>query len=206
MNLPMTRSAAAAVAVLFLVAPGLPVTALGVAHAAGDDVTQTLNVADPTPCCGNPEPNATSQAQANSLVKTGVGRADTLLAEVTIPIPSSGLGITDTSTADIRLVLSRGGQDYAECFLALGNDNDNDENNDNESNNDGSATFRVSIVKVVFMSLTAFKQLAGQCDLNLPTGGIQPGVPTVQGGDLATASSVVNSVRTKFLQGTFVQQ
>jgi len=199
----MTRSVAATVAVFFLVASSLLVGPVGVAHAAGTTTTQTLNVADFTPCCGDPEPNGTGTAKANSLVKTGTGRADTFSAEVTIPIPSSGLGITNASTADIRLVLSRGGQDYAECFLVLeNNDNDNDANN----NDEGSATFVVSIVKATFMSLIVFKQIAGRCDVDLSTGGIQPGVPAVQAGDLATASSVVNSVRTPFLQGAFVLQ
>lgn len=41
-------------------------------------------------------------------------------------MPSAGLGITDPTTADIRLVLNRAGADYAICFFVLDNDNETD--------------------------------------------------------------------------------
>jgi hypothetical protein len=125
-------------------------------------------------------------------------QVDTFSGSVTISISSSNLSITNTSTADIRLVLSRAGADYAECFLVLTEDDDDDHSSQ--------ATFLTSIVKVKARSLTLFKQFAGWCDVDLSAVGIQPGVPAVQAGDVVTASSVVNAVLTPFLQGTFVQQ
>ena len=200
MDLNTTRSAAISVAavVLALASSWFPVASVGVAQAQ----TQTLNVAVLTPCCGNPEPNGTGLAQATTLSKPDVLQVDTFTGSVTIPIPSPNLGITSASTADIRLVLSRAGADYAECFLVLADDGDNANNNDDE----GQATYLTSIVKAKIRSLTLFKQFAGSCDVDLSTGGITPGVPAVQSGDVVTASSVVSSVRTPFLQGTFVQQ
>ena len=191
MNLFFPRSAAV-VAVFSLVAFGLPVAPVGVAHAAG--VTQTLNVAVLTPCCGNPQPSASGVAQSNSLSKTGVGQADIFSASITIPGSSSA---ASHSSADIHVVLSRQGQDYAECLLVPVHHH--------SSPQSGSATFQVAIVKVVVQSGTVFRQFAGWCDVDLSTGGIQAGVPAVQTGDVATAVSIVNSIPTEFLSGIFVQ-
>jgi len=198
MNLFFARSATV-VAAFSLVAAGFLVAPIGAAHAT-TPVTQTLNVSDLTPCCGNPEPGATGIAQANRLSIAGVGQADTFAS--TITIPSS----TSNSSADIRVVLSRGGLNYAECFLVPEHDDDDDSDSSNDgsrSSSGGSPTFKVIVVKVTFHSVTVFQQLAGQCDVDLSTDGTHPGVPAVQAGDVATASSVVNSVRTEFLSGIF---
>lgn len=190
---------AVAAAILLLVASAFPVASVGVAH-AGEPVTQILNVAVLTPCCGNPEPNGRGLAQANTLSKPNVLEVDAFSGSVTIPIPSSNLGTSSVPTGDIRLVLSRAGANYAECFLAPTQEPENNWEEEEQ------ATFLTSIVKVKIWSLTLFRQFAGFCDVDLSTGAIDPGVPAVQSGDVVTAISVVNSVRTPFLQGTFVQQ
>ena len=190
------------VATVSLVACAVLGTTAGAAYAAGPvtptlnlgAVTQTLNVAVLTPCCGNPEPAASGVAQSNTLSKPGVGTANIFSSTVTLPKQSSSI-----SSADIRVVLSRASQNYAECSLIpvpIETDS-NDEPN--------TQTFLVSIVKVVTNSGTIFLQLAGKCDVDLATDGIQPGIPPVLTGDVATAVSVVNSVPTNFLSGTFVQ-
>jgi len=202
MNLFCARSATV-VAPFWLVASSLVVAPIGAAYAAAP-VTQTLSVADLTPCCGNPVPDATGIAQSNSLSKADVGQADIFSSRIIIPSSTSSTITIATSasdsSADIRVVLSRGGLDYAECFPVREHDGPDD-----HSSSGGSSTFAVDIVKVTFHSVTVFKQVQGRCDVDLSTGGIQPGVPAVQAGDVATASSVVNSIRTDFLSGIFVQ-
>jgi hypothetical protein len=198
MHLYPLRSAAivaAAIAVALAAAPFHPMAA-GVAHAG--EVTQTLNVAVLTPCCGSPEPNASGSAQATVLVKPDLLRIDSFSASVTIP--HSGTGVANTSTADIRLVLSRAGADYAECFLVLVDDDDLSGTDDSQD------TFLVNVVKAKVRGVTIFRQFAGTCDVDLTTPGVSAGVPAVQAGDVVTASSVANAVSTPFLQGTFVQQ
>jgi hypothetical protein len=181
-----------------LVAFGFLAATSGAVHAVVGAVTQTLNVAVLEPCCGNPVPGASGVAQSNTLVKAGSSQVDIFSSSITLPSQSLVGGSNSNSSADIRLVLSRGGVKYAECFLVpvFHEDNNNEPN---------TKTFLVNIVKVVFNSGTIFKQLAGQCDVDLATDGIQAGVPSVQTGDVATAVSVVSSVPTDFLSGTFVQ-
>jgi hypothetical protein len=195
MNSVFARCAAA----VAVVACGFVVVTVGAVPAGAivGAVTQTLNVAALEPCCGNPIPGASGTAQSNVLVKTGTAEADVFSASVTLPHQSLGLTNSPPSSTDIRLVLSRGGVDYAECFLvAIFND---------DNGNSESSTFVVNIVKVVLNSGTIFKQLAGKCDVDLGTAGVQPGVPAVQTDDVATAVNIVNYVGTDFLSGTFVQ-
>src|SRR5258706_327390 len=179
--------------VVALVACGLVAWNVGAVYAVVGAVTQTLNVAALEPCCGNPVPGATGTAQSNVLVKTGSAEADIFSASVTLPQQSLGAQNNPSPSADIRLVLSRGGVNYAECFLVPVF---HDSNGDSENQ-----TFVVNIVKVVLNSGTIFKQLAGRGDVDLGTDGTQPGVPALQTGDVATAVNVVNSVPTQFLSG-----
>ena len=106
--------------------------------------------------------------------------------------------------------------DYAECFLALA-DNSNDDlkstrstrgtnNGDDDNDNGSGAEFQVKIQLKSKNGTPVLTQSKGQCDVDLVTTGVQPGVPDVKAGDVATASVVDSSTtRTLFLQGTFVQ-
>ena len=80
-------------------------------------------------------------------------------------------------------------------------------NNDNDDNDDGAgAEFQVKIQLKSKKGTPVLTQSKGQCDVDLVTTGVQPGVPGVKAGDVATASVVDSSTtRTLFLQGTFVQ-
>ena len=184
----MNRSVKVAVAVLaltsFLAAPSVGLAKSGV------DLRAEL-----TPCCGAPEPQAEGKkAELKTQTKNGGNtRVDKLRIEVEIPIPSAGLGITDPAAADIRVVFSRGGGDYAECFMVL----DEDEGD--------KAKFELRIVQLSQNGTTIIKKAVGQCDIDLATAGVQPGVPGVLDGDLATVSSVVAATPIDFLQGTFAQ-
>lgn len=171
--------------------------------------------AELVPCCNNPEPNADGDAERKTQTKSGTLKSDAFKADVEFPVPSTGLGITDPTTADVRLVLSRGGQDYAECFLARDDDSNNlksaqSSGSDNDGNDDGDGDeveFKVSIQLKVKKGTPVLTQKEGQCDVDLVTAGIQPGVPDVQAGDVATTSvfDSTTTTRTPFLQGTFAQ-
>ena len=207
----MIRYPMVVIAALFSMVSVLIVPSVGVA----DSTTTTDLRADLVPCCNDPEPNADGKAERKTQSKSGALKSDAFKANVELPVPSTGLGITDPATADIRLVLSRGGQDYAECFLTPDDESDNlksvrssGNNNDGNDDDDGNEVeFTVSIQIKVKKGTPVLTQKEGQCDVELGTSGIQPGVPDVQAGDIATASVLDSSgtTRTPFLQGTFAQ-
>ena len=213
----MIRYRMVVIAALFPMVCILTVPSASVAD-KGSSTTSEVR-ADLVPCCGNPEPNAEGEAKRKTQTKSGTVKSDVFSADIEIPVPSVGLGITDPTTADIRLVLSRGGGGYAECFLALEDNSDdnfkstrstNNDNNDNNGNDDGAeAEFQVKIQLKSKNGTPVLTQSKGQCDVNLVDTGVQAGVPDVKADDVATASVVDSTTptptRTPFLQGTFVQ-
>jgi len=171
--------------------------------------SQSTLKASLTPCCEDPvlEPEAEGRAKRTTQFKKGNVQKDTFTAEVTVPVPSTGLGIADQAAAeaaDIRLVLSRGGTDYAECLLEI------DQGENDEDEGESEATYQVDVQLQVKKSGPVLKEEQGTCDVDLGTDGVQPGVPDVQAGDVATAVVVVDPTdRTKdlpFVDGTFAQK
>jgi hypothetical protein len=198
----MIRFRTAVVAAVFLVvftAPSISSADKG----GGHHVSKTKVEATLLPCCGNPEPNAHGDAQRATQSKDGALKADSFKTEVEIPVPSAGLGITDPTTADIRVVLSRAGADYAVCFLKLDDDNEMDGTDDDQAG----ADFQVKVALKIKDGTPVIKSGKGQCDVDLVTPDIQPGVPDVLAGDVATVSvfHADPAPATPFLQGTFVQ-
>jgi hypothetical protein len=196
----MVRSTLAVVGAVSLIASvlGAPSESWARRDASQHDRTEVR--ADLAPCCGNPEANAQGHAERKTVSKSGSIKKDRFSAEVEIPIPSAGLGITDPTTADVRLILSRGGVAYAECFLVL-----DDEAMDQEGDDDtpgATAEFQVKVMSTP----RGEREIRGQCDIDLATAGVQAGVPDVQAGDVATARVVDPSTSTPvdFLEGTFV--
>ena len=121
----MVRSiAVVVVAALSVVASPLTVPSPSWAGKGGGKSPKTQVQAELAPCCNNPEPEAEGEAERKTISKNGSIQQDGFTAKVEIPVPSAGLGITDATTADIRLVLSRGATEYAECFLVLDQDDD----------------------------------------------------------------------------------
>ncbi len=192
----MIRSITAAIAALFLM---VSVPSMSVAKGGGPGTENARVEAELVPCCGNPEPEAKGEARRKTQSKSGVVKSDTFRAKVEIPLPSVGLGITDPTTADIRLALSRAGLgDYAECFLEFDDDDQAMSDGDTEE-----AEFGLKIRLVMKKGTPVLRSMKGQCII-AQTG--QPGVPDVQAGDVATVNSVDSSaIRTPFLEGTFVQ-
>jgi hypothetical protein len=135
--------------------------------------------ADLNPCCGNPEPQATGEAD-----RRVTNKDNRFQAEVYIPIPN-GLGVTvgNARTADVRLILSRGGTDYAECRLVF------DEVDQDKKTGQVEAEYKLDLRN---------KKSRGSCS---------PGLPDIQTGDVGTATLVTNPAdRTQdidLLQGIF---
>jgi len=141
-----------------------------------------------------PESDAEGQAKHKKETHKGVVKKDEFKGTVKIPFPSSALGIIDETAAegaDIRLILSRAGFDFAECFLEF----DEIEEEDDEVQ----AEYKVD----VRIKKGAVQAKKGVCDVDLSTAGIQSGVPDAQADDVATARLVAGGTPTDFLQGTF---
>lgn len=180
----------------------------GVSHAKSGSKVKVKVEADLQPCgavapatspCDPtgtpPEPGAEGKAKHEKETRNGVLKKDEFKGTVKIPVSlTSALGIVDQTAAenaDVRLILSRGGTDFAECFLEF----DEVEDEDGEIE----AEFKVD-VRIKKGSVQAKK---GVCDTDLAIAGIQSGVPDAQADDVATARIVAGGTPTDFLQGTF---
>ena len=186
----MIRVTMAVIAALTLVGSTLAVPSQSGAGNGGGKIDVRAKL---EPCCNAPEPEAEGKAKRRAVTKNGSILIDQFRASVEIPIPSLGLGITDPTTADIRLTLSRAGLDYAVCFLVL------------DENQGTSAEFQVRVISIPKKGTAIVRQIKGQCDIDLAQGNVQPGVPDVQDGDVATLSAVNSATSTSidFLQGAF---
>src|SRR5258706_519725 len=98
-------------AVIGVLVVGAMIVAVPTPLLAKNGAVKTEVRADLVPCCGDPEPGAKGKARRMTITKNGGGaQLDFFSAQVQLPIPSAGLGITDPTTADVRLVLSRPGR------------------------------------------------------------------------------------------------
>lgn len=129
-----------------------------------------------------PEPDAEGKARHKKETRTKNDvmtiKKDEFKAAVEFPVPSPGLEIADEAAAEdaeVLLILSRGGVDFATCLMEF------DEVEDDE------AEFKVD----VRIRKDTLRERKGTC------GG---SVPDAQAGDVATAT--LNG--TPFLQGTFI--
>lgn len=145
----------------------------------GNNGTTVRQQADLTPCCGNPEPQATGEADRRIDSKD-----NRFQAEVYIPIPN-GLGITigNARSADVRLILSRGVTEYGECRLVF------DEIAQDKTTGQVEAEYKLDLRN---------KKSRGSCS---------PGLPDVQAGDVGTVTLVTNpadrTLDIDLLQGIF---
>lgn len=172
--------------------------------------SKTINTefeAELEPCCGEPEPDAKGEAKHKTQTKNGAVKKDEFEGKVKVPVdPSSALGITDEAkaeAADIRLILSNSGEDYAECLLVLVEIETEDEDEEEETE----AVYKVDVRLRNKKGSLVLEKKKGTC-LILETG--LEGVPNAQAEDVATATLVVNpNDRTQdidFLQGTFTSK
>ena len=145
----------------------------------GNNAADVRLQADLVACCGNPEPEAGGEADRRIR-----GKNNRFQAEVDIPIPN-GLGITagNAGAADVRLILSRGGTDYAECRLVF------DEIEHDKSSGEVEAEYKLHL---------RGKKNRGSCGA---------GLPDIQAGDVGTVTLVTNTANraldVDLLQGSF---
>lgn len=148
------------------------------------------------PFDGSPEEDAEGKARHKKETRTRDGvtttKKDEFKATVKIPVdPASALGIVDEDAAedaDIRLILSRDGANFAECLLEFQEIEDDDE-----------AEFKVD----VRIKKGALREKKGMCTMTADGSHV---VPDAQAGDVATATHVAaGGTRTDFLRGTFEQ-
>ncbi|MGH7769261.1 MAG: hypothetical protein ACREQP_17595 [Candidatus Binatia bacterium] len=140
------------------------------------------------PCCNTPEPDVEGDSERKTKTKNGVSKEERFKAEVEIPIPNAlGIDESNAESADIRLILSRGGTNYAECQLVFDEIEDDDDG-------DIEAEYKLDLR----IKKNGKEKARGSCDV---------GLPDVQDGDLATAVLVVNpldrSQDIALLEGTY---
>ncbi len=119
---------------------------------------------------GDPEPELRGDARRRTQ-NANKDTKDEFKGRIDFPFPGNSLGITTeeaAASADIRLILSRDGIDYAECFLELDEDELGDE-----------AEFKVDIRR----RDGRLDEKKGTIDTDLSSPGIQAGLPAVQAGD-----------------------
>ncbi len=141
------------------------------------------------PFDGSPDSDAEGKARHKKETRTRDGvtkiKKDEFKATVKIPVPSPALGITEDNAenADIRLILSNAGGNFANCQLEF---DEIDEDDDDEMQ----AEFKVD----VRLKKGTVRDKRGTCDGS---------VPDAQAGDVATAT--FGPGPTPFLRGTFEQ-
>ncbi len=174
----------------------------GTGSANGGSPVSKLKVhvkAELEPFDTSPEPDAEGTMRHVKEVRKGVIKVDKFKGTVKIPIPASALGIVDEASAenaDIRLILSHAGTDFAECRLVFDEiEGEDDDDDDDELQ----AKFKVH-VRIKKGTPQAKK---GVCDIDLLTPDIQSGVPDARVDDVATVTLVTGGTPTDFLEGTF---
>jgi hypothetical protein len=149
-----------------------------------------------------PEPNAEGKAKHKKETWNGVIKKDEFKGTVKILVdPASALGIVDEASAenaDVRLILSHAGAEFADCRLVF----EEIEGEEEEDDNDDSKAYAEYMVDVRIKKGTV-QAKKGVCDVDLATADIQSGIPDVLAGDVATATLITAGTPHDFLQGTF---
>lgn len=149
--------------------------------------SQFKTMARLTACCGNPAPGV--KGHVDYKAKTKKGRIDRIDLKAVVELtPNSTPPLTQTN--DLRLILSDGGIEYAECLLVPEN-----ENNEVE--------FKLDLRQ----KKGSFNEKKGSCDVDLLASGVQRDIPVIAVGDVAIITLVQDPLdRTRdidFLMGVF---
>jgi len=167
-------------------------------------------------CCAAASENNDGKAEYRKQTNNGVTKQERFRTQAKIDLPSAALGIVDAAsaqTADVRVILSRTGTDYAECTLDFDEIEQEIEMEDGGTVIVSEAEFAVDVRNQFKKGNVIVRSSKGTCDIDLATPGTQAGVPVVQAGDTATVTLVDPSEATlapasrtldkDFLQGTF---
>ena len=190
--------------------------AAGVAPAKNGSTTEFKTNLDA--CCAAPAEDNKGSAVYRLQTNKGVTKQERFRTQAKIDLPSTALGIadeTDARAADVRVILSRTGTDYAECslpFIEIEQEAEIDDGAVIEVKTE--AEFVVDVRNMLSKKAgLVYREFVGTCDIDLGTAGIQTGVPVVQAGDVATVTLVdpteaalapaARTLDKDFLQGTF---
>jgi hypothetical protein len=159
---------------------------------SGNSASKTRFEADLDPCCANVEPEAKGDAEFRLKTQKGAIKEKRFRAKIEIPIPNTlNIDESNAASADIRLILTRAGVDYAECSFVFTEIEQEFEDGVLEN----VAEYKIDIRQKKNGSVRSQK---GTCN---------PELPDVLEDDIATVMLVVNPAdRTQdidLLQGTF---
>ena len=135
-------------------------------------------------CCGRFD-KAKGEVERDVETEGAVIKKDELQAKIEIYLPALGVGVTNLATAkfaDVRFVLSRGAADYAKCSLVF--NGIRKELDDGLTRNE--AEHKLDMRAKSKKATLRMKRKKGVCDIDLATSGVQPGLPEMFDGDIAT--------------------
>jgi hypothetical protein len=176
---------------LFLAATLLIVALPSFAKSKGQGKSSQIKTfARLTACCGNPAPGV--KGHVDHKIKIKKGRLDRVdLKAIVEATPNSDL---PPGPRDIRLILSDGGVEYAECLLVSEGEDDDDEDE---------VEFKLDLRA----KKGSLYEKRGSCDADLLTPGVQHDIPAIEAGDVAIITFVQDPLdRTRdidFLMGIF---
>jgi hypothetical protein len=183
----------------------------GGSSSSGIDLKANLN-----PCCAAASENNAGSAEYIKQTNKGATKQERFRTQAKVELPSAALGIVDAATAqaaDVRVILTRTGTDYAECTLDFDVIAQEIEMEHGQTVLASEAEFAIDIRNQLKKGQLVVRVGKGTCDVDLATPGVQAGVPVVQSGDTATVTlvdpseaSLAPASRTldkDFLQGTF---
>lgn len=204
------RSKMTVITTISLVVFAVALASEGLAKNGGTTVVWDEVQADLVPFCTPVFPETTctaadlearGEAERRIKIHKTFQERNELKIKVEVMLPSTGLGIADAAAAeaaDIRVILSRSGAPYAECFLELNEIEAELEDGMLETK----AQWRLDVrLRSNKKGGPGLRLLKGMCDI---------GLPDVQDGDVATAVLVIDNpdpatpdMVTPFLQGMF---
>ena len=154
--------------------------------------SQFKTMAQLTTCCGNPAPGV--KGHIDYKAKTKKGRVDRVDLKAVIEL-TPDIAAALPPDPDLRLILSDGGIEYAECLLVSEDDDEGEDENE--------VAFKLDLRE----KKGRFQEKKGSCDTDLQTTDVQRGIPVIEVGDIATITFVRDPLdRTRdidFLMGVF---
>ena len=156
--------------------------------------SQFKTMARLTTCCGDPAPSV--KGHVDYMVKTKKGRVNHIDLKTVVEL-TPNIAAALPPGPDLRLILSAGEVEYAECLLVPEGEDDEGEDDDDE------VAFKLDLRE----KKGRFDEKKGSCDVDLSASGVQHDIPVIKTGDVAIVTFVRDPLdRTRdidFLMGVF---
>lgn len=163
--------------------------------------SQFKTMAQLTACCEIDVPGV--KGHVDYMAKTKKGRVEQIDLKTVVEL-TPNIAAALPPNPDLRLILSVGGVEYAECLL-VPEDEEEDEgkHDDDDEDDDNEVAYKLDLRE----KKGRFDEKKGSCDVDLLTAGMQRGIPVIKVGDKAIITFVRDPFdRTKdidFLTGKF---